>query len=327
MCGSTNLAWRRRKKLPRVRNSTTPYVVHLVQLTRPLPCPGHVSYIMNSIRNIQKLNERELEAAVPSSGSWHTDYRDTAYIYIGGLGLDLSEGDVITIFSQYGDPVWIKLARDKETGKSRGFAWLKYEDQRSCDLAVDNLSGASVMGRLLAVDHTRYKKRDDEIEADGYVGQDNLGAGQEEESASEDEARPMIREEIELQKLLQDHDEDDPMKAYMVQSKKEEISKALEARSHDGSRRKDKERRRHRKHRSRSPNDRRRRSRSRDHERRRRDRSEPDERREHRRHRSTERLADGHAGSRHDRHRDDHDRHKRRSRERHERRRDDHRDG
>ena len=52
--------------------------------------------------------------------------------------------------------------RDKETGKSKGFAFLKYEDQRSTDLAVDNLGGATILGRTLRVDHTRYKKRDGE---------------------------------------------------------------------------------------------------------------------------------------------------------------------
>ncbi|PSK42500.1 U2 snRNP component ist3 [Elsinoe australis] len=194
---------------------------------------------MQSIKQVQRLNQRELDNAVPSSASWHTDYRDTAYIYIGGIPLDLSEGDVITIFSQYGEPVWIKLARDKDTGKSRGFAWLKYEDQRSCDLAVDNLSGAEVMGRMLAVDHARYKRRDDENEADGYVGQDRFIEAEDgdrkrkkqydvSESESEEE-RPRIREELELAKLMEDHDDDDPMKAYMIEQKKEEVAEALKA--------------------------------------------------------------------------------------------------
>ncbi|KAF2665480.1 hypothetical protein BT63DRAFT_377392, partial [Microthyrium microscopicum] len=112
---------------------------------------------MNSIRRTQQLNARELEDCTPPGGSWHRDYADTAFIYIGGLDSALSEGDIITIFSQYGEPVYLNLVRDKETGKSKGFAFLKYEDQRSCDLAVDNLGGASVQGRLLNVDHTRYK--------------------------------------------------------------------------------------------------------------------------------------------------------------------------
>lgn len=117
---------------------------------------------MNKVRQIQALNERELENVVPVSASWHTDYRDTAYIYIGGLAFNLTEGDIITIFSQFGEPVWFKLARDKETGKSRGFGWLKYEDQRSTDLAVDNLCGTTILERVIVVDHTRYTRKDDD---------------------------------------------------------------------------------------------------------------------------------------------------------------------
>src|ERR1700710_2007155 len=119
---------------------------------------------MNAIRQTQLLNKRELENATPPSASWHADYRDTAWIYVGGLHLDLTEGDVCIIFSQYGNPTHLNLIRDRENGKSKGFGFLKYEDQRSCDLAVDNLGGGEVLGRLLRVDHTRYKKRDDEDE-------------------------------------------------------------------------------------------------------------------------------------------------------------------
>ncbi|KAI4726366.1 hypothetical protein E4T49_05897 [Aureobasidium sp. EXF-10728] len=209
---------------------------------------------MNQIKQVQRLNERELEKVVPSNASWHTDYRDTAYIYVGGLNLDLSEGDIITIFSQYGEPVWIRLMRDKETGKSKGFCWLKYEDQRSCDLAVDNLGGATVMGRMLAVDHTRYKKRDDEDEDEGYVGQDKQIAGADaEESEAEEERRPLIKEELELAKLMRDMEDDDPMKAYMIEQKKEEVEKALAKSS--SSKRHDDSRREKRHHRSRRDHD------------------------------------------------------------------------
>ncbi|KAA8905859.1 hypothetical protein TRICI_005219 [Trichomonascus ciferrii] len=117
---------------------------------------------MNKIREIEKLNEQELEAGVSIKGSWHNDYSDTAYIYIGGLPYNLTEGDVMAIFSQYGNPVHLNLVRDKETGKSKGFAFLKYEDQRSTVLAVDNFNGAQILGRPIRVDHTRYEAKDDE---------------------------------------------------------------------------------------------------------------------------------------------------------------------
>ncbi|RDL40820.1 Uncharacterized protein BP5553_00799 [Venustampulla echinocandica] len=191
---------------------------------------------MNSIRQIQELNKRELENNVSPDASWHVDYRDTAYIYIGGLPFELSEGDVIAIFSQFGEPTYINLVRDKETGKSRGFAFLKYEDQRSTDLAVDNLGGAVVMGRTLRVDHTRYKKKDDEPDEGIDLGEtlqqsDDDGEGRRKrrrtsESESEEE-RPMIKEEIELEKLIREHDEDDPMKPFLIEEKKEEVALAL----------------------------------------------------------------------------------------------------
>ena len=71
-------------------------------------------------------------------------YSDSAWVFIGGLPYDLSEGDVICVFSQYGEIVHINLVRDLQTGKSKGFAFICYEDQRSTVLAVDNLNGAKV---------------------------------------------------------------------------------------------------------------------------------------------------------------------------------------
>ncbi|CAI6309762.1 unnamed protein product [Periconia digitata] len=221
---------------------------------------------MNSIRSIQKLNKRELEEGITPEGSWHTDYRDTAFINIGGLPFELSEGDIITIFSQYGEPVWLKLARDKETGKSRGFAWLKYEDQRSCDLAVDNLGGATVMDRVLRVDHARYKPKDDEDMRDNTMGELEVDPGfdedggrrkrrrtNESESESDDDDRPLLPEEVELEKAINNLDEEDPMKESLVKRLQEKADSAVK--KYRKGKRKEKERsrrheRRHRRDRS-----------------------------------------------------------------------------
>lgn len=45
------------------------------------------------------------------------------------------------------------LVTDDETGQSKGFAFLKYEDFRSAVLAVDNMNGARLLNRMLRVDH------------------------------------------------------------------------------------------------------------------------------------------------------------------------------
>uniref|UniRef100_A0A5F8G8U8 RRM domain-containing protein n=1 Tax=Monodelphis domestica TaxID=13616 RepID=A0A5F8G8U8_MONDO len=55
--------------------------------------------------------------------------------------------------NRYGEIVNINLVRDKKTGKSKGFCFLCYEDQRSTILAVDNFNGIKIRGRTIRVDH------------------------------------------------------------------------------------------------------------------------------------------------------------------------------
>mmetsp|Transcript_10860 Transcript_10860/g.67033 ORF Transcript_10860/g.67033 Transcript_10860/m.67033 type:complete len:309 (-) Transcript_10860:1962-2888(-) len=113
-------------------------------------------------RGAQKASLRELELNVPPEASWHREFRGSAYIYVGGLHYGLTEGDVLAVFAQYGEIVDVNLVRDKETGKSKGFAFLAYEDQRSTDLAVDNLDNTTVAGRKVRVDHVReYERREE----------------------------------------------------------------------------------------------------------------------------------------------------------------------
>ncbi|CAG4915104.1 RNA-binding motif protein, X-linked 2 [Colias croceus] len=111
---------------------------------------------MTNVKNVLKLSERELSGN--SKSSWHDQYKDSAWVFVGGLPYDLTEGDIICVFSQYGEIVNINLVRDKATGKSRGFAFICYEDQRSTILAVDNLNGIKILGRTIRVDHCEQYK-------------------------------------------------------------------------------------------------------------------------------------------------------------------------
>ena len=108
---------------------------------------------LDRIKAIARLNEEELKLGILTKGSWHERYQQSSYIHIGGLPYEMNEGDIAIVFSQYGEIVDIHLVRDKETGKSRGFAFLCYEDQRSTILAVDNLNNAELGSRRILVDH------------------------------------------------------------------------------------------------------------------------------------------------------------------------------
>lgn len=109
---------------------------------------------MNGVREISRINEQEAKLGISGGkGSWHEAYRKSAWIFVGGLVQKLSEGDILCVFSQWGEIEYMNLCRDEDTGKSKGYAFIKYEDQRSTDLAVDNFNGTKLLGRTLRVDH------------------------------------------------------------------------------------------------------------------------------------------------------------------------------
>ncbi|KIK96420.1 hypothetical protein PAXRUDRAFT_10846 [Paxillus rubicundulus Ve08.2h10] len=170
---------------------------------------------MNVVREISKINERELELGI--TGSWHDEYKDSAYIFVGGLHFDLTEGDVITIFSQYGEVMDVNLPRDKSTGKTKGFGFLMYEDQRSTVLAVDNLNGANVLDKTLRVDHVKNYKQPK------IKGEDGEWMEPEEQSLN---ARPDVNND-EAPASDSDAssvfsiDPEDPMRDYLLAQRKE----------------------------------------------------------------------------------------------------------
>ena len=108
-------------------------------------------------REIEKFKNIELERGIfDEHYSFHSEFHDCPWIIIRNLSYQLSEGDICTIFEQYGTITAMELVRDDKTGAPRGTCIICYEDPRSAILAVDNLNGISVLGRTIAVDHTKY---------------------------------------------------------------------------------------------------------------------------------------------------------------------------
>ncbi|KAB5594620.1 Zinc finger CCCH domain-containing protein 25 [Ceratobasidium theobromae] len=149
---------------------------------------------------------------------------NSAYVFIGGLHNDMTEGDVITVFSQYGEVMDVNLPRDKTTGKQRGFGFLMYEDQRSTVLAVDNLNGAQVLGRTLRVDHVQNYKQPKVKGEDGELAEateQSLNAKP--ELIREDEGEESDDGSVSSAPSI---DPEDPMASYLLQKRREEKSRA-----------------------------------------------------------------------------------------------------
>ena len=67
------------------------------------------------IKNTQKISRQEIAAGVSESQSWHARFKHSAYIYAGGLPYNLTDGDLLAVFSQYGEVIDVNLVRSDFT--------------------------------------------------------------------------------------------------------------------------------------------------------------------------------------------------------------------
>ena len=111
--------------------------------------------MQRDIKKITNQSEKGLENIINQQSTWHKDYKNSAYIIVSNLHREVREADLSRIFSQYGEITDINLNRDKISGKSKGFAFICFEDQRSTNLAIDNFNGIFLIDRNIKVDHVK----------------------------------------------------------------------------------------------------------------------------------------------------------------------------
>ncbi|KAL3041210.1 hypothetical protein OYC64_019420 [Pagothenia borchgrevinki] len=77
---------------------------------------------------------------------------DEGKLFIGGLSFDTNEESLAAAFSKYGTIEKVDVIRDKETGNSRGFGFVKYDNAEDAKEAMDGMNGTSLDGRSIRVD-------------------------------------------------------------------------------------------------------------------------------------------------------------------------------
>ncbi|MFW6054668.1 MAG: RNA recognition motif domain-containing protein [Thermodesulfobacteriota bacterium] len=78
----------------------------------------------------------------------------TKKMYVGNLAFQSTEDDIQNLFTQYGEVKSINLITDRETGRSRGFAFVEMDDQEA-NAAMQALDGTDLDGRNLKVNEAR----------------------------------------------------------------------------------------------------------------------------------------------------------------------------
>ena len=76
-------------------------------------------------------------------------------LYVGNLSFDTSEADLRSIFEQFGNVTETRLVNDRETGRSRGFAFVTMSTAAEGQAAIGTLHGKQFAGRALTVNEAR----------------------------------------------------------------------------------------------------------------------------------------------------------------------------
>ncbi len=78
-------------------------------------------------------------------------------IFVGNLDFGATESVVRSWFEPYGTVDRVQVVTDRETGRSRGFAFVEMSDSAQADQAINALNGAEMDGRALNVNEARPK--------------------------------------------------------------------------------------------------------------------------------------------------------------------------
>jgi cold-inducible RNA-binding protein len=78
-------------------------------------------------------------------------------IFVGNLSFNTSEDELRQMFEAYGPVDRVSIMTDRDTGRSRGFAFVEMANNEDGDKAITALNGTQAGGRTLNVNEARPK--------------------------------------------------------------------------------------------------------------------------------------------------------------------------
>ena len=72
-------------------------------------------------------------------------------IYVGNLNYRVREHDLKTVMEQFGIVDSVKVVKDRETGRSKGFAFVEMQDDEEAKRAIEELNEKELEGRRMVV--------------------------------------------------------------------------------------------------------------------------------------------------------------------------------
>jgi RNA recognition motif-containing protein len=78
-------------------------------------------------------------------------------LYVGNLSYNAGEDELRELFSQYGTVESVAVITDRDTGRSKGFAFVEFNNDQEAQAAISALNGKEMSGRSLTVSPARPK--------------------------------------------------------------------------------------------------------------------------------------------------------------------------
>lgn len=79
-------------------------------------------------------------------------------LYVGNLPFQIDEAGIEDAFAQYGEIAEVKIIKDRETGRSKGFAFVTFTEDASASSALE-MDGKEIGGRTAKVSEAMEKPR------------------------------------------------------------------------------------------------------------------------------------------------------------------------
>lgn len=79
-------------------------------------------------------------------------------IYAGNLSYRMTEDSLKELFEQHGEVTSVKIIRDRETGRAKGFGFVEMSDKEEAENAIKKLDGAEVEGRNIKVNFAKPRR-------------------------------------------------------------------------------------------------------------------------------------------------------------------------
>lgn len=73
-------------------------------------------------------------------------------LFVGSLSWNTNDAGLHEAFAPFGAIAEAKVITDRETGRSRGFGFVTFEDDDAADAAISAMNGATLDGRTIRVD-------------------------------------------------------------------------------------------------------------------------------------------------------------------------------